>query len=166
MTTALQIERLRALYRYEPATGNFIRLIAIGHHDTHRAGKISGCVCKKSGYVLLRIDGTLYRAHRLAWLYMTGEWPVNDVDHENRVRSDNRWANLRPATRAQNLQNRITSRGRAGLLGVRTRSSGRFNASITVDGRTHDLGWFSDPHTAHATYLVAKASLHPFWAGS
>jgi hypothetical protein len=71
--------------------------------DARDIGKIAGTISE--GYVLIWIDGRFYRAHRLAHLYMTGEWPSKDMDHRECARADNRWGKIRPATRAQNLCN-------------------------------------------------------------
>ncbi len=82
--TVTQAE-LKALLHYDPASGVF----------TWVAGQRSGCVAGAmwKGYISVRIAGRNYQVHRLAWLYMTGEWPADEIDHKNTVRDDNRWTN-------------------------------------------------------------------------
>jgi hypothetical protein len=70
-----------------------------------RAGDVAGGANNGDRYRRIRVDNQLYQAHRLAWLYMTGEWPSNGIDHINGHRADNRWANLREATQSQNMAN-------------------------------------------------------------
>src|SRR3990167_3120706 len=102
-------QRLKELLSYNPNTGEFTRLVATGIHGCNKAGVVVGCLSDHptQGYILIRVnnDGILYRAHRLAWLYVYGFWPPADIDHINGNRSDNRIVNLRSVTRSQNLQN-------------------------------------------------------------
>lgn len=93
-------EELRAVLSYEAETGQFIRLQATLRSP---AGSIAGTP-HGEGYSVIRVNGRLYLAHRLAWLWMTGEWPT-EIDHRDRNRSNNRWANLREVTRTQNNYN-------------------------------------------------------------
>src|ERR1700674_1345685 len=93
-------ERLRAVLLYDPETGVFTRRINRGKW---KAGAQVGWL-RPDGYIGIGLDYHEYLAHRLAWLYVTGEWPI-DVDHENTCRSDNRWDNLREASRSQNMRN-------------------------------------------------------------
>jgi len=86
--------QLKDILHYDPVTGLF-----------ERYGNYSKCGSKSyQGYILIGIGRKSYYAHRLAWLYMTGNWPSNEIDHINRIRDDNRWENLRKADRS--LQNR------------------------------------------------------------
>lgn len=97
----LTAERLRSLLHYDPETGAFTRRRSVqGFH----ANTTAGVLHKASGYIIVGVDRRRYRAHRLAWLCMTGEWP-SEVDHRNGDRADNRWENLREATRSQNNAN-------------------------------------------------------------
>ncbi|MCK9994454.1 MAG: hypothetical protein Dbin4_02974, partial [Alphaproteobacteria bacterium] len=94
--------RLKELLHYDPDTGVFTRRVQTSSNA--RVGDVAGCL-HPEGYRHIQIDGKRYAAHRLAWLYMTGEWPTNQLDHLNGVRDDNRWGNLREATHGQNQQN-------------------------------------------------------------
>jgi hypothetical protein len=147
-------ERLRELLHYDPATGIFTWLARANSrvHGGDVAGSVNG-----RGYRQIGIDGRKYRAHRLAFLYMTGEWPVEQIDHINGVTVDNRWANLRPAD--QSLNNANTSRSKrntSGYKGVSWHATKRkWKAEIGVNGRRRYLGYFSDPAEAHAAYVTA-----------
>jgi hypothetical protein len=116
----------------------------------------------------LSIDGRQYAAHRLAWLHMTGEWPPADIDHANGDPGDNRWNNLRAATRAQNISNgRKRSTNTSGFKGVSWRSAKeKWQAAITVNGLKRFLGYFDDPAEAHAAYVRAAEKYHGEFARS
>ena len=113
----LTAERLREVLHYDPRTGVFTRV------RTERAKKKVGRLqVSRSGnsYLAIGVDYGRYMAHRLAFLYMTDEWPSEDVDHKNGNGLDNRWANLRPATRSQNNVNRrLGKNNKSGHTGVR-----------------------------------------------
>ena len=97
-TIVSDAERVRELLDYNPETGDFISL----GRGRGRGSRYFGCVVgyrRPDGYVAVYFGKKQYLAHLLAWLWMTGEWPKNDVDHINRNRSDNRWSNLRDVTR-------------------------------------------------------------------
>lgn len=142
-------DRLRMLLRYDEDTGNFYR----------PDGAVAGTV-RPDGYIQISVDGRLYRAHRLAFLDMTGAWPKHEVDHLNMVRNDNRWVNLRDVPHAVNKQNERKARGgRDGLLGV-TRWRNRFKAQIRVWREAHHLGVFDTEESAHKAYVDAKRRLH------
>lgn len=110
-------QELKSLFDYDPLTGMFTRVVARGMR--HRKGDIAGFINKKTGYIKIGISGKEYRAHRLAFLYMLGYFPPNEVDHINGVRNDNRWINLRPVSRIDNSKNqRRSSRNTSGVTGV------------------------------------------------
>jgi hypothetical protein len=90
---------------------------------------------------------------------MTGAWPPNDVDHINGVRDDNRWTNLRLATRAENLRNMKAKTNKTGLKGVYL-NAGRYTARIRHNYTSHYLGRFDTPEEAHAAYRKAADALH------
>ena len=108
------------------------------------------------------MDCKLYRSCRLAWLYVTGEWPKYQIDHINMVRDDDSWTNLRLATSSQNNMNRRARAGTAsGLKGVSWDSrSGKWVALITAFGVTTWLGVFDDPQEAHRAYSDAAEKFH------
>src|ERR1019366_2534525 len=94
-------QRLLELLHYEPSNGQFTWKV---HRHRCRPGAIAGCR-EDLGYIRIGVDGCYYRAHRLAFLYMTGQFSKGEVDHMNLDKSDNRWANLRAATRSENMGN-------------------------------------------------------------
>lgn len=156
----LTAERLRELLHYEPETGIFTWLVSNGKRA--KVGAIAGTTTS-DGYVAIGIGRAQYQAHRLAWLYMTGEWPPHMIDHENTIRTANWWKNLRLATNAQNMQNlrKALPNNKCGMLGVSQRNT-TFSAQIKVGGKKHYLGSFDTPELAHAAYLEAKARMHPY----
>lgn len=82
-------ERVRELFRYDPETGIFTRLVDSPMHRA-KAGETSASI-NSQGYAQIRVDGKRYKAHRLAWLHMTGEWPTQQIDHIDGNRANNRW---------------------------------------------------------------------------
>ena len=157
----LTAQRLRELFDYDPMVGSFVRRIAVGRHGRHRAGTIAGVETR--GYISICVDRTRFFAHRLAWLYMTGEWPANMLDHINCNRSDNRFHNLRLADPAVNSQNQRSPRSdnTSGFLGVTfDKGTKRWRAKLKANGRYHHLGGFDTPEEAHAAYIEAKRRLH------
>lgn len=148
----LNRERLRALFCYDPETGVF----TYKTHASRRTpvGSIAGSV-NDEGYRHIRADGRAYKAHRLAWLYMTGEWPVEVIDHIDGNRDNNKFSNLREASRSQNLANSKSFRkGKVSAKGVRQTPSG-WSARIQKMGRSHFLGYFESEAEARSAYAVA-----------
>lgn len=151
---------LRALFHYDPDSGEFTRVITAGKRRT-RSGRVGSA--DLYGYKTTRIGGKSYKLHRLAWLYMTGEWPKGDIDHINGQRSDNRFANLRDVTRKVNLQNqRLATNNRStGLLGAYfDQRKNHYYARISQGNKSVHLGTFSTAEAAHRAYLDAKRKLH------
>ncbi|MFP5513408.1 MAG: HNH endonuclease signature motif containing protein [Alphaproteobacteria bacterium] len=154
ITPELTQERLRELLDYDPKTGVFTWAISAAKRI--KVGQVAG-VINDQGYVVIKIDGRMHRAHRLAFLYMTGAFPVGEIDHEDRNRSNNRWGNLREATGTQNQGNTgIRSNNSSGHKGVSwSRKNGKWLANICVNGRTKHLGLFEDVNDAAAAYARA-----------
>ena len=98
--------KLKTYLEYTPDTGLFVWKIKLS--NSIGKGSVAGSE-DAYGYIQIELLGFAYKAHRLAWFYMTGEWPKDQLDHENRVRNDNRWNNLREASQTQNSQNQSTS---------------------------------------------------------
>lgn len=94
-------KELKKTFHYNPNSGLFIRKKSAGGVEI---GTIAGCL-HHSGYIHIKTQGKKNVAHRLAWLYMTGEWPSDQIDHINQIKNDNRWCNLRECTNAQNKAN-------------------------------------------------------------
>ena len=158
--TNLTAQRVRELFHYDPDTGVFTRLKIKGSNV--RFGPILKGGRSGKGYQTIRIDKVRYYAHRLAWLYTSGEWPSGDIDHINGNRLDNRIVNLRDASRSKNLHNlwvpnadnKSGFRGVVGVAGTR-----RFMANITVGGVTKYLGTHASPELAASAYIAAKLAL-------
>lgn len=142
------------LLSYEPETGSFTWNIQ--RRGKKPADGFAGSVNKISGYRVINIDRTEYKAHRLAWLYMTGKWPVEFIDHKNGDRSDNRWCNLREATHSQNMRNRgVLPTNTSGLKGVVWhKRQKKWCAQSKLNGKNIYLGSFDCPAAAHFAYVV------------
>ncbi len=155
---SISADRLRELLSYDRDTGVFEWIRPTNARI--KAGAQPACT-DTGGYVVIRIDGELHRAHRLAWLYVHGSFPSGPIDHRNGDRADNRIANIRAASGEVNAQNRRVARNdnKLGILGV-CKSRGKFLATITAFGRRHHLGYFPTAELASASYLSAKRRLH------
>jgi len=150
-------QELKQVISYDKDAGSFVRLD--GRTSYGKVGRIDTC-----GYTSIMINRRSYMAHRLAWLYEYGTWPANQIDHINRQPSDNRIANLREATHAQNMQNKAMPRNnKSGFHGVcwSTRDS-KWRTQIRINKKTIALGLYDCPIEASNAYQVAKAQYHPF----
>jgi len=155
----LTAERLRALLSYDPETGLFRWRVNVSRQ---KAGAIAGR--KSKGYIRIKIDRHTYSAHRLAWLHFYGVWPTEQLDHLNVVRDDNRIANLREATNAENGQNCVVSRNNSsGHPGVHwDKRCRKWRARIKVNRKEIYLGVFENIDDAAAARAKAKSELHTF----
>ena len=168
------LEYLRTILEYDPNSGNFVWLV--GRHSFGGkvcAGEKAGCVKADGkdgrhdgGYIQIGIDQRLYRAHRLAWWFMTGTPPPKgiDVEHENRDRADNKWKNLRLATRSQNNCNaKNRADNTSGYKGVH-RVSGTcpkpWFARITINKRIIHLGCFNTIEEAAEARRLGEIKYH------
>lgn len=158
---ALTAERLRKLLAYDAETGKFTRLARTA--QCIRVGDTAGYV-NPDGYREIRVDGKTYKAHRLAWLYVHGAWPAEQIDHINGVRHDNRLSNLRAATNAENRQNTAKrSDNNSGFTGVSWhKRAEKWTARVRINRVQHHLGCFNTVEEAYEAYLQAKAELHEF----
>ena len=162
MACDLSQEQLKHYLDYDPETGAMRRRVATSNRV--KVGDVAGSVMKPAGYRAVCVGGRSYYEHRLAWLYVHGEWPKRQIDHINGCKSDNGIENLREATPAQNQQNaRTRADNRSGLAGACFDSRrGKWVSGIKVNGVRKHLGSFSTPEEAHAAYVQAKAEHHVF----
>ena len=152
----LSAARLRELTNYNEETGEFT--------SAKRPNRVIGFLVPPKNYVRVLLDGYQYYAHRLAWLYVYGEWPKQHIDHINGIKTDNRIANLRdvsPEVNQQNWRQATSWNKTSGLLGVCwNRRNGRWMAQISIKNRTRVIGAYSSAEEAHAAYIAAKRKLH------
>lgn len=155
------VSRVKAVLIYDPDTGIFRWIDAI----LHRKHPVAGSLDTK-GYRRIEIDNKIYKAHRLAWLYVTGSWPAAEIDHKNGLRDDNRFCNLREATRAENNANASRLRtNRSGYKGVTAAYGGkRWTAKIWSNGSSKVLGVFDTKEGAHLAYCAAAKALRGAFA--
>lgn len=162
MTKALIThEELTERLIYEPDTGLFRYAKSGVGFSQKPVGSVAGCSDER-GYLIVRIKNRSYYLHRLAFFYMNGRWPT-EVDHVNGIRSDNRWENLREATRREQVQNQgIGKRNKSGYLGVSWSQFGKWVAQISIDGKRYNLGYFVTAEDAAEAYQEAKKRGHEF----
>jgi hypothetical protein len=155
----ITIERLRFLTNYDVTTGIFTWKIS---RRGCKIGSQIGCVAK-TGYRIIRLDNVLYLAHRLAWFYVYGIWPTDQIDHINGDRLSNCLVNLREATNMQNAHNRFNLRknNKSGFVGVR-KENNKWLAEIKVNYAPIRLGLFDTPEEASQAYIKEKHIRHPF----
>ena len=163
----IPIDELRERLAYDPETGVL----------RWRKGQVAGHVTKGTpaqggGYREIEWRTTApgkrkgrrvhyLRAHRVAWALATGAWPINEIDHRDGARDNNRWRNLREATRAENAQNLVQEpRGKSGVIGASRTPGCKDRWRADMNGRY--LGAFGSAEEAHQAYLAAKAKYHPF----
>lgn len=153
MRTQPTADQVRELLHYDPQSGKFTWRLAPSNNI--RSGSMAGTP-DNQGYIMIRVMGGRYKAHRLAWLYMSGEWPVTDVDHRDGDRGNNRWLNLRQATESQNMANsKIKKNNTSGYKGVFfDRRKGSWCARITVQRRKIYIGSYKSAAEAGAAYLT------------
>jgi hypothetical protein len=154
----ISAERLRQLLHYDHETGIFTWKVSIKARTY--PGKIAGCK-DTYGYIKICIDQNQCRAHRLAWLYMTGEWPAHSIDHIDGDKSNNAWSNLRIAIHSDNISNqKLSAANTIGYKGIHLHSSGKWRAQISAKKKKIHLGYFATKQDAHAAYCRAAGVLH------
>lgn len=149
--------RVREVLRYDEHTGVFTWRVDRAFVQAGESARSTD-----NGYVRIRIDGRLVRAHRLVWLYVHGRWPDGAIDHINGDRSDNRLANLREASAAVNAQNQRTAHRNnqsTGVLGVSRHHDG-WRAKVSVNGVAHFSKKVGSIEAARSAYLEMKRRLH------
>lgn len=161
--SGLTQDQLKTALCYFPETGDFIWKSREDRNrawNSRRAGTLAGTY-DAQGYRVIIIDYVSYKSHRLAWLYVHGRWPVEDMDHINRDKQDNRLVNLRECSRSMNNHNRgLLSNSSSGINGVSfCRTTNRWRAKIRVSGKQLHLGRFDTPEEAGEAYYAAKVRL-------
>lgn len=145
---------------YNAASGLFMWVVADRRVSL---GKLAGSV-SSAGYLIVKLNRKAYRAHRLAWFLVHGEWPQGEIDHIDGDRLNNRLQNLRVVDRSGNSQNRRGAQSNnhsCGLLGVSwNKQHEKWQARLMANKVRHHVGYFSDPNEAHAAYMAAKSRLH------
>jgi hypothetical protein len=145
-------ERLKELFLYDKDTGFFVR-----HKKLGPKKEVAGHVATK-GHRQIMVDGNLYMAHRLAWLYVNGSFPDKLIDHINRNPDDNRIKNLRQATSSENQQNtKVRKDNLCGEKGISySEKETKWRARISIDGKTFDLGRFKSLESAINARKIAE----------
>lgn len=161
----LTIDRLKSVLDYSPETGQFTWRISSSNRTP--VGSRAG-VRSPNGYIYIGVDMKRYLAHRLAYFYMTGEWPQSVIDHINNDPSDNSWANLRPATVAENSWNSGPRKtNTSGHKGVSySNSKKKWTARIYKNYRLHIIGYYATKEEAIEAHKTASSELHGEFAKS
>ena len=156
----LTAEQLRSILDYDPETGIFTWKVRTS--TSVKVGDVAGCL-GGGGYLLIQLQSRKYKAHRLAWLYMCGSWPKDQIDHINRDRADNRISNLREVSHKQNHQNRSKpSNNTSGHSGVSWyRRDSKWQATITHNYKDIHLGCFA---TIEEAIAARKAAEKLYWS--
>jgi len=153
-------ERLREVLHYDAESGVFTWIASTARRGRKRIGHRAGTIDDR-GYVIIKINQKLYQASRLAWLYVTGEWPKNQIDHQDQITGNNAFLNLRDVTGRVNQQNqrRAHSQNVSGFLGV-IRRRNKWVARLQLDGKHRWIGTFTSAEDAYEAYVKAKRLLH------
>lgn len=133
---------LKEKLHYDPETGIFTRLTRTS--NSVKIGDVAGSITNK-GYVVVCVNGKQHAAHRLAWLYVYGVWPKDQIDHINHIRNDNRITNLREADHKENGRNQsIGNCNNSGVIGVYwSKRDKKWYAQIGLNGKNKHLGCFN-----------------------
>lgn len=154
-------QRLKEVLHYDQLTGDWhwLKRLAWRVDIGMPAGSINAI-----GYRQIGVDGTVYLAHRLAWFYMTGRWPLNEIDHRDLNKSNCSWENLRLADHSENASNVIKrANNSSGFKGVWGRR-GCWTAELKSKGKKIYLGQFETPEEASAAYeAAAKRTFGEFY---
>jgi hypothetical protein len=159
----LTAEYVREIFNYDPLTGDLTWRVKIARKII--VGTKAGTICH--GYMQVKIRGQTYLVHRIIWLYTTGKWPEDEIDHEDRNRANNIWTNLREATSLQNIHNRpALTNSKSGLKGVhQEKRCNKWVAQITYGGELIYIGTFNTAGEASQAYVEAARRLLGSFAG-
>jgi len=149
------LKRLKELLEYDPVAGIF----------RWRTGRYTGQIAGnrgRNGRIQIKIEERLVSAHRLAWWFVTGEWPCHEIDHRDGDAGNNAWLNFRKVDRSQNMRNtRLARDNSSGHKGVSLRKdSGKWRARIGLYGKKITIGVFASKEEAIAAYMAAARELH------
>lgn len=153
-------ERLKESLRYDEGSGLF-SWIKTGRRNI-KSGDLAGHI-DRQGYVQIMLDGKMYLAHRLAWFYVTGEWPKHQIDHIDGNKGYNAFSNLRDVVQAVNMQNqgRPQRSNKSGFRGVSfEKATNKWRADISANGKRTTIGRFDTPELAYEHYLGARRTMH------
>jgi hypothetical protein len=152
--------KVKEMLLYDLNTGVFTW--KVDFKNMLRIGDVAGSIHPVKFYRTIRISGKGYMAHRLAWLYVHGDWPKKQIDHINRNRDDNRISNLRDIDGFENMQNRMAQKNsKSGVKGVSwSKRIKRWTAQIEKQGISKHLGVFKTIQEAEAAYLSAAINTH------
>lgn len=155
----LTADYVRSILDYDPGTGVLTYKIAPFSHS-QRLGKPAGWR-RPDGRINIALKGVDYRAHRLIWLMMTGQWPPEEIDHIDMDPSNNRWANLRLASSSQNMSHRgPQNNNKSGYPGVFFHTkTGRWWAYIKQNGQRQHLGVFATFEEALTVRMAREKKL-------
>jgi HNH endonuclease len=159
---------LHACFTYDPDTGELRwKRRPREHFPTAKgwrvfngnfAGQLAGTIV--GGYYSVGINGSLYYAQRIIWKLMTGEDPLNTIDHKDGNRTNNRWDNFRPATKLEQTHNaKVRKDNTSGGRGVH-KHKGWWRARISINGVRRHLGLFETAEEASAAYEAAAREAH------
>lgn len=157
----LSQEYLKSILDYNPISGLFVWRSRVNdkRFNANFAGKVAG-VLTKQGYIEIKISDKIYRSHRLAFLFITGEHPIDEIDHRDGNKSNNRFDNLRQANKIQNGQNRRKYKNNtSGYKGIRKNGT-KWAATIKINKIDKFLGNFNCPTAAHFSYCKAAKKYH------
>ena len=160
-------ERVMQVLDYNKETGEFRWRVPAGRYGRIPVGSIAGSI-NKEGYRYIHVDGGFYRASRLAWLYVTGEWPEHQVDHQNVNPGDDRWENLREASQSNNKRNNKQYKNNSTGYKCVTWDSDRlcYTVRVTANGKRLRLGRYPTAEEAYAAYVDKLPEIHGEFANS
>lgn len=143
---------IKSVLNYDEKTGIFTWI---------KSNKVAGYK-QKDGYIRFNFENKHYRGHRLAWLYVYGEYPTFHIDHVNGNTSDNRICNIRKCTRNQNMHNRrINKNNKIGIKGVCwNKRAEKWHVQIGLNGKVKHIGYFDDLELAELVSNEARDKYH------
>lgn len=151
-------EELAKRMEYNGLTGEFTWV------NGKNIGKKVGCVNASTGYIVTALNKRQYTVHRLAWLYMTGLFPENDIDHIDGNRSNNKWENLRTANHAENMANSaMPCNNTSGHKSV-FRADKKWIVRISVNGKRINFGRYKTKEEANFVAMTERKNLHKEFA--